>query len=237
MQREPSSQLVSPHYIHQGHLPWPQQGPTLLWGTARRSVRQAKVNVLFHFLNRCHSKRKFRPFEPFWDLSPVCLYLKLQKCLKFSQFQGDMMRLQLLALRLQLLALRSLEERQCSSAKYYRFPVVSNTLKYVIFSMWLAEEGSVKSWTSIKSDWKLAAGNILLDYLFHFPYPNSPGGTVTMTITRKTPADGRLVQSICLALPMKTSCSLFPHFWRADSWCKQDALSGKGPHALLQLFH
>lgn len=62
------------------------------------------------------------------------------------------MRLQLLALRLQLLALRSLEERQCSSAKYYRFPVVSNTLKYVIFSMWLAEEGSVKSWTSIKSD-------------------------------------------------------------------------------------
>lgn len=109
--------------------------------------------------------------------------------------------------------------------------------KYVIFSMWLAEKGSVKFWTSIKSDWKLAARNILFDYLFHFPYPNSPRGTVTMTITRKTPADGRLVQSICLALPMKTSWSLFPHFWRADSWCKQDGLSGKGPPALLQLLH
>lgn len=103
--------------------------------------------------------------------------------------------------------------------------------------MWLAEKGSVKFWTSIKSDWKLAARNILFDYLFHFPYPNSPRGTVTMTITRKTPADGRLVQSICLALPMKTSWSLFPHFWRAHSWCKQDGLSGKGPHALLQLLH
>lgn len=95
--------------------------------------------------------------------------------------------------------------------------------------MWLAEKGSVKSWTSIKSDWKLAARNILFDYLFHFPYPNGPRGAVTMTITRKTPADGRLVQSICLALPMKTSWSLFPHFWRADSWCERDGLSGKGP--------